>query len=107
MGPAFDRGGRGHDRLRLATAHLEHALVGCAHGDDQLRRHRQGSKATRDSACDTKIGSLSVVEPEQKWWLQYNLESPEALIKVFVAQSAAAGASSYANTEIGQVVAMA
>jgi curli biogenesis system outer membrane secretion channel CsgG len=36
--------------------------------------------------CDKKIGSLSVVEPEQKWWVQYNLESPEALIKVFVAQ---------------------
>ncbi|NOT33032.1 MAG: peptidoglycan-binding protein [Candidatus Eisenbacteria bacterium] len=37
--------------------------------------------------CDKKIGTLSVVEPENKWWTQYNLESPEALIKVFVAQS--------------------
>jgi hypothetical protein len=37
--------------------------------------------------CEKKIGTLSVVEPEQKWWTQYNLESPEALIKVFVAQS--------------------
>lgn len=37
--------------------------------------------------CDKKIGTLSVVEPEQKWWVQYNLESPEALIKVLVAES--------------------
>jgi curli biogenesis system outer membrane secretion channel CsgG len=37
--------------------------------------------------CDKKIGTLSVLEPEQKWWVHYNLESPEALIKVFVAQS--------------------
>jgi curli biogenesis system outer membrane secretion channel CsgG len=37
--------------------------------------------------CDKKIGTLSVLEPEQKWWVQYNLESPEALIKVFVAES--------------------
>jgi hypothetical protein len=37
--------------------------------------------------CDKKIGTLAVTEPENKWWLQYNLESPEALIKVFVAQS--------------------
>src|SRR5262244_1233657 len=37
--------------------------------------------------CDKKIGTLSVVEPENRWWLQYNLESPEALIKVFVSQS--------------------
>jgi curli biogenesis system outer membrane secretion channel CsgG len=36
--------------------------------------------------CDTKIGTMSVVEPEQKWWVQYNLESPEALIKVFAAE---------------------
>jgi hypothetical protein len=37
--------------------------------------------------CDKKIGSLAVTEPQNQWWLQYNLESPEALIKVFVAKS--------------------
>jgi curli biogenesis system outer membrane secretion channel CsgG len=37
--------------------------------------------------CDKKIGTLAVTEPENKWWLQYQLDSPEALIKVFVAQS--------------------
>src|SRR5262245_9879705 len=35
---------------------------------------------------DKKIGTMSVVEPEQKWWTQYNLESPEALIKVFASE---------------------
>ncbi len=37
--------------------------------------------------CTKKIGSLAVHEPENKWWVHYNLESPEALIKVFVAES--------------------
>jgi hypothetical protein len=37
--------------------------------------------------CDKKIGTLSVMEPEHNWWQQYNLESPEALIKVFVSES--------------------
>ena len=37
--------------------------------------------------CDKKIGTLAVTEPENKWWLQYQLDSPEALIKVFVSQS--------------------
>jgi len=37
--------------------------------------------------CDKKIGTLAVTEPENRWWLQYNLESPEALIKVYVSQS--------------------
>ena len=37
--------------------------------------------------CDKKIGTLAVTEPENKWWLGLNLESPEALLKVFVSQS--------------------
>src|SRR6184192_4795612 len=37
--------------------------------------------------CDQKIGTLAVTEPENRWWLQYNLESPEALIKVYVSRS--------------------
>jgi curli biogenesis system outer membrane secretion channel CsgG len=37
--------------------------------------------------CTKKIGVMSVLEPEQKWWVQYNLESPEALIKVYASQS--------------------
>ncbi len=37
--------------------------------------------------CDKKIGTLAVAEPEHNWWREYNLESPEALIKVFVSES--------------------
>ncbi len=37
--------------------------------------------------CDKKIGTLAVHEPENKWWQELQLESPEALIKVFVSQS--------------------
>jgi curli biogenesis system outer membrane secretion channel CsgG len=44
-------------------------------------------KAPEMPVCDKKIGTLAVLEPEQKWWTQYNLESPEALLKVLVAQS--------------------
>ncbi len=38
-------------------------------------------------ACDQKIGTLAVNEPEDKWWTRFNLESPEALIKVYAQQS--------------------
>jgi curli biogenesis system outer membrane secretion channel CsgG len=44
-------------------------------------------KAPEIPVCDKKIGTLAVTEPENKWWTQLNLESPEALIKVFVSQS--------------------
>ncbi|MEP6474668.1 MAG: CsgG/HfaB family protein, partial [Gemmatimonadota bacterium] len=37
--------------------------------------------------CDKKIGTLAVTEPENKWWTALKLESPEALIKVFVSES--------------------
>jgi curli biogenesis system outer membrane secretion channel CsgG len=37
--------------------------------------------------CDKKIGTLAVTEPQNNWWAGMNLESPEALIKVFVSES--------------------
>src|SRR5262245_48458747 len=36
---------------------------------------------------EQKIGTMSVAEPENNWWRDLNLESPEALIKVYVSQS--------------------
>ena len=49
-----------------------------------------GEKDTKEPViptCDKKIGTLAVTEPENRWWQELQLESPEALIKVFVAQS--------------------
>jgi curli biogenesis system outer membrane secretion channel CsgG len=37
--------------------------------------------------CDKKIGTLAVTEPQDQWWTALNLDSPAALIKVFVSQS--------------------
>ena len=37
--------------------------------------------------CTKKIGVLAVAEPQNQWWTALNLDSPAALIKVFVAQS--------------------
>jgi curli biogenesis system outer membrane secretion channel CsgG len=37
--------------------------------------------------CAKKIGTLAVTEPQNQWWTQLNLDSPAALIKVFVSQS--------------------
>ena len=40
----------------------------------------QDNEQSKIPTCDKKIGTLSVVEPEQKWWVAFNLESPEALL---------------------------
>jgi len=37
--------------------------------------------------CDKKIGVLAVTEPQNPWWTEYGLDSPAALIKVYVSQS--------------------
>lgn len=37
--------------------------------------------------CSRKLGALAIVEPDNKWWREYNLGSPEEILKVFVAQS--------------------
>lgn len=37
--------------------------------------------------CEKKYGTLAVKEPDDNWWGAMNLDSPAALIKVYVAQS--------------------
>ncbi|WP_407822134.1 CsgG/HfaB family protein [Sphingomonas arvum] len=37
--------------------------------------------------CARPIGVLAIVEPENQWWRELNLGSPEAIIRVFVQQS--------------------
>jgi hypothetical protein len=37
--------------------------------------------------CTRNLGSVAIVEPDNQWWRQLNLGSPEAILKVFIAQS--------------------
>jgi curli biogenesis system outer membrane secretion channel CsgG len=37
--------------------------------------------------CDHKLGTVAIVEPDNQWWRELNLGSPEAVIKVFVQES--------------------
>jgi hypothetical protein len=76
----------------MSSAHLKiriRALVLLAAGACALSSLAAAEEqaATQIPVCDKKIGSLAVHEPEENWWVQYNLESPEALIKIFVNES--------------------
>src|SRR5262245_8272878 len=69
---------------RMKGACVSLAVVGlCGTGLSQAA----DKPAPEIPTCDNKIGTLSVVEPENKWWVALNLESPEALIIVFVSKS--------------------
>ena len=37
--------------------------------------------------CTRKLGTVAIVEPDSQWWREYNLGSPEAILKIFIQQS--------------------
>lgn len=37
--------------------------------------------------CTRNLGAVAIVEPDTQWWRDYNLGSPEAILRVFVQQS--------------------
>jgi hypothetical protein len=49
--------------------------------------HADTSQAPQIPTCDKKLGTLAVNEPQDPWWTAMQLDSPAALIKVYVAQS--------------------
>ena len=78
--------------------HRKHAPILAALGlafassvTPSLAQQSIGAKTAEKQAeiptCSHKIGALAVNEPENKWWTSLGLESPEALLKVFVQKS--------------------
>jgi curli biogenesis system outer membrane secretion channel CsgG len=41
--------------------------------------------------CTKRLGTLAIVEPDNQWWRELNLGSPEAIIKIFVQESGCFG----------------
>ncbi len=37
--------------------------------------------------CTKKLGTVAIVEPDNQWWREMSLGSPEAIIRIFVQQS--------------------
>lgn len=50
-------------------------------------RREQERAATQIPVCGRKLGSIAIVEPDNQWWREFNLGSPEAILKVFVQKS--------------------
>ena len=69
----------------LATA--APALAQTSNTKASESRKMQTNATQQIPQCARPIGVLAIVEPEDQWWRQLNLGSPEAIIKVFVQQS--------------------
>jgi curli biogenesis system outer membrane secretion channel CsgG len=54
-------------------------------------RKMQNNATQQIPVCTRKLGTLAIVEPDNQWWREYNLGSPEAILKVFVQKSGCFG----------------
>jgi curli biogenesis system outer membrane secretion channel CsgG len=54
-------------------------------------RRAQEKAATEIPRCTKRLGTVAIVEPDNQWWRELNLGSPEAILKVFVQQSGCFG----------------
>ena len=50
-------------------------------------RQQQESGQAEIPRCQRNLGTVAIIEPDDKWWREYNLGSPEAILKVFVQKS--------------------
>lgn len=73
----------------LATAFAMAAIATSptAHAQRATAQQTRAAKTQQIPVCTKKLGTLAVLEPEIRWWSDYGLSSPEALIKLFVNKS--------------------
>ncbi len=70
--------------IRLAAALV---VIMPATAPADTAQEQRAKKEADIPVCTKKYGTLAVTEPERNWWSEYNLGSPETLIKVFVNKS--------------------
>lgn len=50
--------------------------------------HQQQQRGMQEiPRCTRHLGTIAIVEPDDQWWREYNLGSPEAILRIFVQQS--------------------
>ena len=62
-------------------------IASSAQADPSSAYKQQARGEAEIPQCTHRIGTLAIVPPDQEWWRELNLGSPEAIIKVFVQQS--------------------
>ena len=51
----------------------------------------QMNAMTEIPVCTRRLGTIAIVEPDNQWWRELNLGSPEAILKIFVQRSGCFG----------------
>ena len=72
--------------MGVAAAAL--AVTGAVPAFAQSSGHKAQARGTQDIPhCTRNLGTIAIVEPDNQWWRELNLGSPEAILKIFVQQS--------------------
>ena len=54
--------------------------------------HQAQARGTQDIPhCSRNLGTIAIVEPDNQWWREYNLGSPEAILKIIIQRSGCFG----------------
>ncbi|MGZ6040068.1 MAG: SH3 domain-containing protein [Phenylobacterium sp.] len=62
-------------------------IASSAHAQAYGTDNKRPSGTPELPKCQQPVGTVSIVLPENQWWLRYNLGSPEALIKLYAQRS--------------------
>ncbi|GGN43513.1 hypothetical protein GCM10011349_07710 [Novosphingobium indicum] len=56
--------------------------------ESQSSARKQQDRGTQEiPVCTQNLGTVAIVEPDNKWWRELSLGSPEAILRVFVQRS--------------------
>lgn len=55
--------------------------------DESSARKQQSQGTAEIPRCSRNLGTAAIVEPDNQWWRELSLGSPEAIIKIFVQRS--------------------
>lgn len=75
----------------VATAILAAGTPALAADRGSSGRQQQARGTQEIPRCTHRLGTIAIVEPDNQWWREYNLGSPEAILKIFVQQSGCFG----------------
>ena len=74
--------------IAAAAAAMAFSVSPAFAGPDRSSGRKDQDRGMREMPhCAKPLGTIAMVEPENQWWRQYSLGSPEAIIKVFVQES--------------------
>ena len=77
-------------KISILAATIASAAILASQPAVAQRKSAQQTRAEKTQEipiCTRKLGTIAIVEPDNQWWREFNLGSPEAIIKVFVQKS--------------------